>query len=124
MRVSRRDPARADPALDARPGARPSPVRSRARSRRVACAAAARAIGETPPVGSPGGAGSAGFFFAFGLLAFEVTEVRNAHVSQRPKAERSCGPVTVVTPAVPTTCARTTRGETPRCRTLMRLKRP
>ena len=82
------------------------------------------AIGETPPVGSPGGAGSAGFLVAFGLLAFEVTEVKKAQVSKSPKAERSCGPVTVVTPPVPTTCARTTRGETPRCRTLMRLKRP
>jgi hypothetical protein len=92
-------------------------------SMREACAAAARATGETPPVGSRR-AGAAGFFEAFGLLAFEVTEVKKAHVSKSPKAERSCGPVTFVTPRVPTTCARTTRGETPRCRTLMRLKRP
>ena len=65
-------------------------------------------------------------FFAGGfvLLAFEVTDVKKAQVSKSPKAERSCGPVTFVTPPVPTTCARTTRGETPRSSTLMRLKRP
>ena len=93
-------------------------------SRRDACAAAARATGETPPVGSPGVAGAGCLAFGLGLLAFEVTEVKKAQVSKSPKAERSCGPVTFVTPPVPTTCARTTRGETPRCRTLMRLKRP
>src|SRR4051812_4070992 len=94
-------------------------------SKRDACAAAARATGETPPVGSAGAAGFAGFFAAgFGLLAFEVTEVKKAQVSKRPKAERSCGPVMSVTPPVLTTCARTTRGETPRWSTLMRLKRP
>ena len=69
-------------------------------------------------------AGVAAGALGLGLLAFVVTEVKKAQVSKSPKAERSCGPVTFVTPPVPTTCARTTRGETPRLSTLMRLKRP
>src|SRR5215207_3480291 len=95
-------------------------------STRGALMAAARAEGATPPEGSAGGVvggGGAAFFF-LDLLAFELTAVKYAHVSNRPKAARSCGPVTLVTPPVPTTCARTTRGETPRCSTLMRLKLP
>ena len=34
-------------------------------------------------------------------------------VSLSPRAERICGPVTFRVPRVPTTCARTTRGDTP-----------
>ena len=75
-------------------------------------------------VGRGGGVAGGCFAFGFGLLAFEVTEVKKAHVSKSPKAERSCGPVTFVTPPVPTTCARTTRGETPRCSDLDALEAP
>ena len=41
----------------------------------------------------------------------ELTVVKYAHVSNRPKRRRSCGPVTCVVPFVPTTCARTIRGD-------------
>jgi hypothetical protein len=40
--------------------------------------------------------------------------VKVAHVSNSPKRVRSVGPEIVVVPRVPTTCAETIRGETPR----------
>src|SRR3954466_11998351 len=95
------------------------------------------AVGATPPegvIGAAGVAGVAGVAGAVGVagvsgpsgarLPLDVIVVKYAHVSNRPKRERSCGPVTDVVPFVPTTCARTIRGETPRWRTLMPLKRP
>src|SRR3954447_2631676 len=83
-------------------------------------------VGATPPAGVIGGvAGVAGVSGPSGArLPLEVIVVKYAHVSNRPKRERSCGPVTSVVPFVPTTCARTTRGETPRWVTLTPLKRP
>ena len=48
-----------------------------------------------------------------------VIEVKNAHVSNRPKRARSCPPVTRVRPRLPITSASTIRGELPRCTTSM-----
>ena len=45
-------------------------------------------------------------------------------MSSRPKTRRSVGPLTTVLPRVPTSVADTTRGETPRCVTLIALNRP
>ena len=45
-------------------------------------------------------------------------------VSRSPRAVRTCGPVTVRVPLVPTTCARTTRGDSPRSVTFRRLNAP
>src|SRR3954447_588357 len=96
---------------------------------RRTCAARALAPPDVPPVvPSPAGAatgavppcgvavaGVAGVGGASGARdALVVTLVKNAHASKRPKRVRSCGPVTFVVPFVPTICARTTRGETPR----------
>ena len=47
-----------------------------------------------------------------------------AQVSNRPKRRRSSGPLTVVVPPVPMTCARTIRAGTPCLTTLIRRKRP
>src|SRR4051794_36637676 len=86
------------------------------------------AAGATPPDGVIGVAGVAGVAGVSGpsgaRLPLDVTVVKNAHVSNSPNRERSCGPVTFVVPFVPTTCARTIRGETPRWTTLMPRKRP
>src|SRR4051794_32316540 len=90
---------------------------------RVVPAPAGVATGADPPEGVV--AGVAGVGGASGARdAFVLTLVKNAHVSIRPKRDRSCGPVTGVVPFVPTICARTIRGDVPRCRTSMRRKRP
>ena len=60
-----------------------------------------------------------------GCLETSVLKLRKRiQVSRSPKARRSCGPVTVVVPAVPTTPARTIRGETPRFSTRICFSRP
>ena len=67
-----------------------------------------------PPVpGSPVG----------GFLRVAI-DVKYAHVSSSPRRARSVAPDTRVRPPVPTTSARTIRGERPRRTTLMPLKRP
>jgi Icc-related predicted phosphoesterase len=47
-----------------------------------------------------------------------------AHVERRPSRSRRVSPVTLVEPRVPTTLARTMRGETPRSVVLTALRRP
>src|SRR5690349_11225968 len=74
------------------------------------------ATGAVPPDGALAGVAGAGVGGASGAReAVVLTVVKNAHVSKRPKRVRSCGPVTFVVPFEPTICARTMRGETPRC---------
>ena len=47
-----------------------------------------------------------------------------AQVSNSPRRARSCGPVTWVTPLVPSTSARTMRGDAPRSRTVIPRNEP
>src|SRR3954452_18176801 len=85
---------------------------------------AGAATGAEPPwgVAVAGVAGGGGASAARDALVVRL--VKTATVSKRPKRVRSCGPVTFVVPFGPTRCARTTRGETPRWTTLMRLNLP
>ena len=121
--VGRRDPARALAALDVQPAARPRRGDGALQARRVR---GGRAGDRRDAAGRVAAAwrGGAGFFW------LRLARLGGHRGEEGPRVEEPEGRAQLRPGdvrrrrAVPTTCARTTRGETPRCRTLMRLKRP